>query len=409
MNKKLIGNTTSLYVMNIVKLILPLVTLPYLTRVLTKDCYGAVSYVKAVMQYIQIVVDFGFLLSATKDIVNAKKDNDKIAVIIGETLVAKCILAFIAFGIVVSLTFTLPILKGVWLLTILSFGTVFLTCFLMDFLFRGLEEMHVITIRYVIMRCISTVLTFIFVKSDTDVLWIPILDIIASFVAILLVLYEMKKRNIYIKISSVRNSLEKLKESAVYFLSNMATTTFTALNTLLIGIFINAGDVANWSVCMQMVSAVQAMYSPITDGLYPHMVQKKDLALVKKTCKLFMILVSAGCVFTFVVAKYALLIIGGEKYVDAAPLLRAFIPLLFFSFPAMLYGWPTLGAINKVKETTTTTVITAILQVSGMFLLAVTGHFSVINLALLRGTTEACMFLMRYGVCQKYKYEFVSR
>ena len=53
-----------LYIMNIAKLVFPLITLPYLTRVLSVDCYGVVSYVKATMVYAQLVVDFGFMLSA---------------------------------------------------------------------------------------------------------------------------------------------------------------------------------------------------------------------------------------------------------------------------------------------------------------------------------------------------------
>lgn len=405
---KLAKNTTMLYVMNITKIVLPLVTLPYLTRVLSKDSYGVVSYVKAVMQYMQMVVDFGFILSATKDVVNVREDKNKLGEVVGDTLLAKFILVCVSFVVLLIMIAAIPLLRENAVFTILSFVTVALTCFLMDFLFRGLEEMRVITVRYVLMRSISALLTFVCVKGDGDLLWIPFLDIIGSLVAIVLVLYEIRKRDIRIKVTGIKSAWAKLKESGLFFLSNMASTTFTALNTLLIGIFIDAKQVAEWSVCLQMVSAVQAMYTPITDGIYPYMVKNKNWKLLTKTAKRFMILVSVGCVFTFFVAKYALLIIGGEKYVTAVPLLRAFIPLLFFSFPSMLYGWPALGAIGKTRETTITTVITAVLQVMGLVLLLLTGQFNVINLAILRGVTEACMFAMRYGYCKKFKGGFVT-
>lgn len=406
--KKLLKNTSMLYVMNIAKLVFPLLTLPYLTRVLSKDSYGAVSYVKAVMQYMQVVVDFGFILSATRDIVNAEGDKKKISEVIGDTLAAKFILVLGAFVALVCMIFAIPILRRNALLTILSFITVSLTCFLMDFLFRGTEEMQVITFRYVLMKGISAFLTFVFVKGDADILWIPTLDILGSVVAIVLVLVEMRKRGYYIQFAGINSAILKLKESFVFFVSNMASTTFTALNTLLIGIFIDSEGVANWSLCLQMVSAVQAMYTPITDGIYPHMVKNKDLRLIKKTAKLFMSIITLGCIFTWVVAKYALLIVGGEKYLDAVPLLRAFIPLLFFSFPAMLVGWPVLGAIDKSRETTKTTLTTAALQIFGMLLLLATGHFSVINLALLRGITEACMFVMRFMYVKRFRGEFAK-
>lgn len=405
-SNSLVKNTTMLYIMNITKIVLPLVTLPYLTRVLSKDCYGVVSYVKAVMQYMQVVVDFGFLLSATKDVVNVRGNNVSVSKTVGDTLLAKLFLVAASGMALLIMIFTIPILKAYARYTLLSFAVVALTCFLLDFLFRGLEEMQVITVRYVIMRSIAAALTFVFVRSDADMLWIPVLDILGSLFAIVLVFYEMRKRGITIKITGIRNVWLKLKESAVFFLSSMATTTFTALNTLLIGIFLDAQQVAEWSVCLQMVTAAMALYTPITDSLYPHMVKTKEWNLLKKTARIFMALISLGCVFTFFVAKYALLIIWGEKYITAATLLRSFIPLLFFSFPAMFFGWPALGAIGKTKETTTTTLITAALQILGLGVLLLVGQFNAINLALLRGTTEAGMFAMRYRYCRKFIGEF---
>ena len=72
--KKAAKNTSMLFLMNIAKMVFPLVTLPYLTRVLSVECYAFVSYVKAVMQYAQLALAFGFTLSATKDIVNAREN-----------------------------------------------------------------------------------------------------------------------------------------------------------------------------------------------------------------------------------------------------------------------------------------------------------------------------------------------
>ena len=107
--------------MNITKIVLPLVTLPYLTRVLSKDCYGVVSYVKAVMQYMQVVVDFGFILSATKDVVNCKEDKKRLSYIIGDTMVAKLILVLVSFVALVIMIYAIPILRPHALYTILFF------------------------------------------------------------------------------------------------------------------------------------------------------------------------------------------------------------------------------------------------------------------------------------------------
>lgn len=114
MRNKILKNTFSLYAMNIAKLIIPLIILPYLTRVLTKDCYGIVSYVKAVMGYMQLIVDFGFMLSGTNDIIHAKSDKHKMECEIGDILAARLLLAGVAYAALVILMFAIPILKKIY-------------------------------------------------------------------------------------------------------------------------------------------------------------------------------------------------------------------------------------------------------------------------------------------------------
>ena len=405
-DNKIVRNTTMLYILNIAKIVFPLITLPYLTRVLSVPCYGVVSYVKAIMQYMQLIVDFGFLLSGTKDIVRAGDDNDRIDHEVGNIFFARLILAVIAFLVLCIVSPLIKILRENFLFTLLSYVVVALTALLMDYYFRGIERMEIITIRFVVMRGIATALTFLFVHSDKDILWIPIIDSIGTIVAIILVWIELLKFNVHIKFDGIRAAIQKLKDSWIYFFSNMATTAFNALNTVLIGVYINEADVAFWSLCMQLIGAVQSFYTPLTNGIYPQMVRTRKRSLIQKMMIIFMPIVVVGCIITFFVAKYVLLIVGGEKYVDAEYLLRLLIPVLFFSFPSMLYGWPTLGAIEKQKETTMTTIISAVFQVTMILLLIVFDHFNLISVAVLRGCTEAVLLVLRFGTYWKYRTEF---
>lgn len=108
----------------------------------------------------------------------------------------------------------------------------------------------------------------------------------------------------------------------------MATTAFGALNTLLIGAFLPATEVAYWSVCMQLIGAVQTMYTPITDGIYPEMIKTKSWKFIKRLLMIFMPIVFAGSAFSIAVAPYVLQIVGGEQYVAATSLFRALVPVL---------------------------------------------------------------------------------
>lgn len=407
MKNNVLKNTIMLYGLSIAKIVFPLLTLPYLTRVLSVECYGVVAYVKSIMQYMQLAVDFGFMLSGTKDVVQVAWDKDKLGRVTGDILAARLLLSGACLIVVAVLVFALPILKAYKLYTLLAFGTVFLSVFLFDYLFRGLEKMQVITLRFVLMRAISTVITFLVVRGDGDVLWIPILDLLGSGAAIVLVSLHVKKLGIQVRFASLKYALQKLKDSAVYFMSNMATTAFGALNTLLIGVFLPAGDVAYWSVSMQLIGAVQTMYNPITDGIYPEMVKSKRLSLVKKTLFIVMPIILAGSAFCLFAGKYVLLIVGGYQYVAAETVFRLLVPVLIFSFPAMLIGWPTLGAIGKQTQVTKTTVITAIFQVLGLVLLIAVGHFTLISIAVLRCITELVLLGTRAYYCWKYRVAFV--
>lgn len=405
-NKIVIQNTAMLYIMNIAKMILPLVTLPYLTRVLSVSSYAVVTYVKSCMVYMQLIVDFGFLLSATKEIITYKSDREKLSRIVGDTVAAKLMLSAVSFCVMLVMTFTIDILEENKLFSLLSFGVVFLSAFIPDFLFRGLEKMHIITVRYMVSKLVSTGLTFVFVRSEKDILWIPVLDILSSFIAILMTVFEMKKLKISFHFTGIGSCFRQIRTSAVYFLSDIATTAFSALNTLLIGMFIMRDQVAYWSVALQLITAAQNLYSPIMNGIYPRMLETKDFSMIRKILKIFMPLICIAVLFCLIFAKPIILIINGEKYLDAIPVFRALLPLLILSFPSMIFGWPSLGAINRAKETTKTTVSTAIAQIIGILILIAVNQFTILNLALLRCITEGILLFLRYRYCRIYRNEF---
>lgn len=405
---KMVMNTTMLFLMNVAKLVFPLLTLPYLTRVLSVECYGVVAYVKSIMTYVQVFVDFGFVLSTTKEIVENQNNKETICKITGNALIAKLILAGISTVALGIMGFGMPILNGYFLYLMASQISVYLSCFFLEYFFRGIEMMHIITIRFVLMKSISTVLTFFLVKSDQDVLWIPILDVISYSIAAILSVKQVYSFGYKIKFEGLKYSFKALKTSFFYFLSNMASTAFNILNTLLIGIFATSSDVAYWSVCLQLITAVQSIYPSISDGIYPEMVKTKNFGIIKKTLKIFVPIVICGCLFTIAISPQILLIVGGRNYVSATSILRFLTPVLFFSFFTYMLGWPALGAINKVNQTTKTTVFSALFQIAGLFILVLTNRFTIINIAILRSITEAVLAFMRGRYCYIYKKEFRS-
>ena len=398
-----------MYILSIAKLVIPLISLPYLTRVLTVECYGSVAFVKSLMSYFQILIDFGFLLSATKDIIDVVKKKQSPNTSIGDTFYAQLLLCGMSAVILTVCCFCLDILDGYVLYSFFSLGTNILSIFLFEYVFKAYEQMGKIAIRYVIMKLISLVLTLLFVKSDKDIMLMPIFDVLASIVVIVLVSFQLKKLGVKpeFNFKRIKGAWIALKSSFVYFISNFATTAFTALNTVLIGLFLSKTEVAYWSVTMQIVSAVQALYSPIINSVFPTMVKEKNLKIIHKIMLIYMPIILMGCVLILVLGDWAVPFVFGEQYLMSSTILKYLIPQLIFSFPAMLYGWPCLGAIDKNKETATSTIISAVVQVLGLVLLAIIGKFTILGIAIVRCLSELSLCVIRMSVVYRNKKKFV--
>ena len=122
MGNRIVKNTAMLYIMNIAKLVFPLLTLPYLAKVLSTDANAVYTYVKnSVLMYVQLIIDFGFMYSATKSIAQARQDKKKIGQIVGNVMVGKAMLSVCAFALLAVMTCFIGLLGENPVYTLLSF------------------------------------------------------------------------------------------------------------------------------------------------------------------------------------------------------------------------------------------------------------------------------------------------
>lgn len=399
--KGLLQNTIWLYVVTGVKLVAPLVTLPYLTRVLSIETYGAVSYVKAYCTYVQLLLDFGFLLSATRQIVMVHDELSRIGLIVGDTIAEKGILSLIAFiGTVVACVF-IPLLRQNSTFTFLYFLSCVMTIGILDFLYRGIEQMQYVAIPFLVTKFLSVLLTIFLVKSDDNLLLIPLFEILGNGSAAIISMSFLKRLNIRISFTGLKRWLSDLVDSFVYFLSNFATTFLGAMTTLISGFILSSKDVAIWSVCMMILSAAKAMYGPVANSLYPRMLQTKDIKLVNRICLTLTVVLLLGCTAILVFGKPIIIMFAGVRYEESADILKWLIPSFIFSFYSMMYGWPVLGAIGKRDATTVTTIVAALFQVALIGIAVVSDNFSLISLSVCCGISEGVLLLLRMGVVIK--------
>ena len=402
-NKKLASNVIMLYVMTLGKYLLPLITLPYLTRVLTPDYYGVVSYMTSTMTYFQVFVDFGFLYSATREASLARDHRTRLGEILSETITAKLLLSLIGAVVLCAIIPFVEILRENVLLTVLYYLSVVVTAFLPDYIYRGLEQMHIVSIRFILARLVSTCLTFVLVRSPKDLLFVPFLTICGNLVAVAFsFLHLYKKAGIKLEKVGFKPIVSSLKASSVFFAATFATTAFGATTTFLMGFrqlsSITTAEIAYWGVAYQLVCTIEMLYDPIMSSLYPHMVKEKDYRLVKKILVLFMPLVLLGVVVCYFAAPLGIAIVGGAEYLDAVPIFRVLLPMLVFSFPAQLLGFPVLAPIKKEKWATVSIIAASAFHVLGLFFLIFIGRFSLLNIAILRSCTNAVLFISRVSI-----------
>lgn len=402
----LVRNTIFLYALTVVKLAGPLVTLPYLTRVLSIETYGFVAYVKAYASYVQLFLDFGFLLSATAAVSLLRSRAADIGRIVGDTVVEKLLLAVVAAAGTALAVSLLPILTRDPAFVWLYFASCVASISVLDFLYRGLEKMEYAAAPFILAKAIVVALTFILIRDEGDLLLLPILEIAGNLAAGAVSFMLLRTLDISLGVSGLRRWLRDLWESSVYFISNFATTVFGALTTLVVGVVLNLEDVAFWSIAMMFVATAKALYGPVSNSLYPHMVQSRDISLLHKVAVWSSLPLLAFCGLLFFFGGDIAALVMGAGYHASGDVIRALTPVLFFSYFSMLYGWPALGPIGKAQAATLTTIVAAVVQTIGIAALLACGQFTLLSLAIVCSIVEAGLLLGRYVLVARNRFLF---
>lgn len=397
--KTLAKNTAMLYVMQISGYVFPLLTFPYLTRVLGAEKYGTVVFANSIMSYFTIFIEFGFLISGTNSCSLVADDKDKLGRITFGIIQAKCILSVLAAAVLLAGCALVQKMRQDFLFFTLSFAGIFLTVFLPDFLFRGIEKMSIITYRVLASKAVYTMAVFAFVRKEADYLLVPVATISANFVAVILTWIEIiGKRMIIFSSVPAKEVFLRLRESSLFFLSRIATTFYTSLNTVLLGFQFPGAAVGQYGAANAIANTCRSLMSPISDSIYPYMVKQKNFVLVKKLLLVLEPLVIVCCALLWILASQVVRIVCGTGYENAVPMLRAMLPVVAITLPAYLCGYPVLGALGKMKWANLSVVISASFHVAGLVVLAVTGQIGFIQVIVLTCCTQFLELGIRMSV-----------
>lgn len=268
---RLIGNTFSLTILQCANYLLPLVTLPYLFRVLEADKYGLVTFAQNCIQYFVILTDYGFALSATRDISTHRTNRAEVATIFSAVFLAKFVLLVFSFLILLGLAVVVPKFAADPWVYLFMFGVVIGQVLFPAWFFQGIERMEFVAILNLLARLLFTVLIFVVVKRKEDYLLVPLLNSLGSIVAGLLgLIIALTKFRVRPALPSFRFFVRQLKASGQIFVAKAATSLYTTSNVVILGFFASDAVVGYYGAGEKIVRAIQGLTLPFSQAGYPY-------------------------------------------------------------------------------------------------------------------------------------------
>ena len=310
--KKLVSNFISLLSMQGVNYILPLLTMPYLFRVLGVEKYGLVAFALSVIMFFNVLVEYGFNLSATREVSTYYNDKQKLIEIYSLILSAKFLLILISLFILTLLIIFIDKFLLEWELFYITFLTIIGNALFPIWFFQGIEEMKYISYLNIFAKLFFTAGIFILIHSPEDYLYQPLLNGLGFiFVGIYAIYFINKKYKIYFVFQPLNKVLKKLKEGWNIFLVEFMPNLYNNFSTFLLGMTSSMESVGYYSLAMNIISVFNRIIYTLRNVTYPYLNKNYE-----KFMKITKLMIGVGFLLSFIIftTSYSLMpLIFGEK------------------------------------------------------------------------------------------------
>jgi polysaccharide transporter, PST family len=271
--KRLFKNSFSLFVLQAANYLLPLITIPYLLRVLGPEKYGLIAFAAAVMQYLAIVTDYGFNFTATQSIALHRNDSDKISEIVASVMFIKTVLLAIGFIFIVILVAAIPKFYAEWQVYAGSFLIVIGSVIFPLWFFQGMEQMKYITVLAVSSKAITTIAIFIFVQARTDYIMAVFIQSSSTVIAGVISIFVVKKKfSLKLKLpKNIASVLHELREGWKIFSATLAGNVYGQGAVVITGLIAGSASAGYYAIGQKISAATVGLIQPIATALYPYL------------------------------------------------------------------------------------------------------------------------------------------
>jgi polysaccharide transporter, PST family len=351
MSRRVVGNAASVMAVQAGSYILPLVNIPYLLRVIGPEHYGLIAFSQAVMAYFVTLNDYGFNLSATRELAVHRDDSKLRSELYSAVMTVKVSLCLVSFLILCALLHFVPRFhanEGVFLA---SFGTVVGTMMFPQWFFQGIEKMYWISLVNLIANIVFTVGIYVLVRHPSDYLIAALLQAGGKVIAgVLGVIILFSSERVRFSLPTLNQIRHRIIDGWHLFLSSAAATFYTSSNAVVLGFVCGMKEVGYFSAAYKIFAAAQMLVSPMCQAIYPHVCtlahQSRELAVgyLRKAMVVIGGITLVGGLVVIPLSPVIVRLAMGPKYLAAIPVLQFMALTPFACAINNIYG--TQGMLN---------------------------------------------------------------
>jgi len=335
--KTLVGNFGYLSLLQIAGYAFPLITMPYLAKVIGASGYGKIAFASAIIVWAQTISEWGFTFTATRDIAQNRDDEDKVSQIFTDVFWARCLLALVSLIFIFLCICIIPSFYNDRAIILVTFLLVPGQIMFPDWFFQAVEKMKYITMFNLLLKMLFTVSIFIFVRKPEDYILQPLLlslgYILCGFSSLWIIMVKWGYR---LRAPNFGNSIIEIKKSFDVFLNNLMPNLYNSFSIMLLGNY--CGNVANGiydggNKFVLVVNQLQSVLSRTFFPLLSRKIEKHDFFI-----KINLGIAAFFSVFLFLIAPYIVKIMLSEEFEQSVIVMRILSISIFFLALSNTYG-----------------------------------------------------------------------
>lgn len=385
-------NFSYVTILQLFTLLAPLITYPYLVRVLGQNLYGIVLTAQMLASYVSMVIDFGSNEVCAKHVSIYRDNKSKLSEILSAVLCTRFILWVASFFVYSVVVILVPSYREYALLFFISYFLSIQEFLFPQFFFQGIEQMKFTTYITIIIRLFFICLVFFIVKDESDVLMVPILYSVGYFLGGLASLFIIRnKMDVHFQRPTFEQMKFYVKDSSAIFATNMICTIKDKFNYLLVGLFSGMSNVVVYDLGLKINGFIEKPAGIVRVVLFPRMAKSRNVETLKKTIYITVIFVSLMVLIVNIFLPWIVEFFIKDKDIDLLPL-RIFTIAPILLSASVLIASNYLVAFGHNKYVLYSIIVTTSVYLLSLAYLFFThkmnGLYSFISLSLISYATE---------------------